>query len=91
MSKIKYFTKPLLLAATLVGIDRNYNRMLNPEFVEKLDGALKFPVVFSMLHEHVAGELADPHIRAVVAYCANDTLQIDVDLDLFNSLPYAEV
>lgn len=89
--KIKYFDKGSLALANLISMDRNYNRQLNPEFVNKLEKGLKFPVVFSMLHEHIGGKIADPHIRAIVAYSEDDTLQIDVDMDLFKSLPEVEV
>lgn len=92
MSKIKYFTKALLVKANKLALDRNYNRALNPEFVAKLTNGLKFPVTFSMLHEHAEGALVDPHVRAVVMY--NDkggTFQLDVDMSLFNALPVAEV
>jgi len=91
MSKIKYFTQPLLLAATITGIKRNYNRMLSEAFVRSLPSDLRFPVTFSMLHEHIAGKLADPHVRAIVALSPTERVSLDVDLDLFNNLPYAEV
>lgn len=91
MSKIKYFTKPLLLAATIIGIERNYNRMLSEDFVRSLKGNLRFPVTFSMLHEHIDGESAEPHVRATVVVSETVAVTFDVDLALFNNLPFAEV
>lgn len=88
---IKYFTKPLLLKAVKLGNKRNYNRQLNAGAIAKLGDSTLFPVVFSMLHEHIAGKLADPHIRAMVMVSEVERVMLDVDLNLFNSLPVAEV
>lgn len=91
MSKIKYFSFAQLLAAAIAGNKIGFNRQLNPKAIAKLGADLKFPVTFSMLHEHINGRLADPHIRAVVAVSPTETVTFDVEMDLFNSLPYAEV
>jgi hypothetical protein len=91
MRKIKYFTWAQLLAATIAGNKIGFNRQLNPDGVAKLDADQKYPVTFSMLHEHIAGELAEPHVRAVVAVDPTHTVTLDVEMSLFNSLPYAEV
>ena len=47
----------------------------------------KFPVVFTMLHEHAEGKLVEPHVRCeIVLDQTGQTALIDVDIDLFNSL-----
>jgi hypothetical protein len=85
---VKFFDKPTLLAAIAVGNHRNYNRQLdldavNDEFEDK-----RFPVVFSMLHEHANGTKVDPHVRAMVCYNSEgDTVLLDVDMGIYNSLP----
>ena len=88
---IKYFTRDLLLAATLEGNKRNYNRQLNPDMVANLDEDVLFPVTFHMLHEHIAGEKTEPHIRACVMLTQHDKVLIDVGFKRFNQLPEAEV
>ena len=88
---IKYFTRDLLLSATLEGNERNYNRQLNPDMVANLDQETLFPVTFHMLHEHIDGSSADPHVRACVMLSPQDKVFIDVDLKRFSKLPEAEV
>jgi hypothetical protein len=88
---IKYFTRDLLLAATLEGNKRNYNRQLNPDMVANLEEDMLFPVTFHMLHEHIAGETAEPHIRACVMLNPNEKVLIDVGFKRFSKLPEAEV
>lgn len=91
MRKIKYFSFAQLLAAAIAGNKVGFNRQLNPKAIAKLDADLRFPVTFSMLHEHINGRLADPHVRAIVAVSPTETVTLDVEMDLFNSLPFAEV
>ena len=40
-----------------------------------------------MVHEHINGEAADPHIRAVIITKDAEHVTLDVDIDLFNLLP----
>jgi hypothetical protein len=94
MTKIKVFPKEALLLAAKVGVDRGYNRSLpNKRALKKFtkeieDGKMDvFPVSFSMVHEHIDGEAADPHVRAVVITKDAETVTLDVDMELFSILP----
>lgn len=80
--------------AAKVGIDRGYNRSLADKAALKKftkdieEGALEvFPVTFSMVHEHIDGETAKPHMRTVVILKDAITATLDVDMELFNTLP----
>jgi len=88
---IKYFTRDLLLTATLEGNARNYNRQLNPAMVKNLDEETLFPVPFHMLHEHIDGEVVDPHVRACVMLDPETKVLLDIDLKRFSKLPELEV
>ena len=91
MQNYPVFTKQQLREANNWAISMNYNRALEPEPLEKylegVDDSTKFPIVFTMLHEHAAGVSVDPHMRCQVVMNANgETAFIDTDLDLYNNL-----
>jgi hypothetical protein len=92
MRHIRYFTKPDLIRAARIADEREYNRRVKTELLEKeLDDFGKFPVVFSMIHEHRAGLPVDPHIRAMIMLDAKQRVLLDVDWDLYHALPVAEI
>jgi hypothetical protein len=94
MTKVKVFPKEALLLAAKVGMDRGFNRSLPnkkalKKFTKDIEGGELdvFPVSFSMVHEHINGKAADPHIRAVIITKDAEHVTLDVDMDLFNILP----
>jgi hypothetical protein len=89
---IKYFDKETLSKAVDVAIERDYNRCINPSAVNELPDGFVFPVAFSMVHEHAAGVAVDPHMRAMIVINGDgDTVLLDVDMGLYNSLPTTEI
>lgn len=93
MSSYKYFDKTALVIAAKIAEARGYNRQLDVKALEAgLDDNQGYPVSFSMLHEHAAGERVDPHVRCMIVVNEDgDTVMLDTDLGLFNGLPVYEV
>jgi hypothetical protein len=85
---IKYFNKSDLILANKIAKKRGYNRQLIDK-ISDLDD-LNFPIIFNMIHEHAAGVKVDPHMRCVVSISPHTVVQIDCDLDLYESLPFIE-
>ena len=90
---IKFFDKATLIDAAVIAEERGYNRQLDWKQLEaELDDDNVFPVTFSMLHEHAAGELVAPHVRAMIVVNSDgESVLLDVDMDVFNQLPEVEV
>lgn len=89
----KYLDRLALVEACRNSVRRGYNRRidLTPQEEESFPDRL-YPIVFAMPHEHIAGEPAEPHVRAIVGLCASGgTIQLDLDMDFFNALPEVEV
>tara|TARA_R110002020_G_scaffold151313_4_gene328352 strand:+ start:83 stop:421 length:339 start_codon:yes stop_codon:yes gene_type:complete len=85
-------TKNQLLEANNWAIKMDYNKALEPKplkkYLKSLDKDTRFPIVFAMIHEHRKGEKVTPHIRCEIVLNVNgDKALIDIDQDLFNSLP----
>jgi len=89
----KFFDKTSLIDAAETAQERGYNRQLDPKLLgSELSDEHCFPVSFSMLHEHAAGELVAPHVRAMIVVNENgDSVLLDVDMGVFNALPEVEV
>ncbi len=95
----KFFPYPLLLKAAQIARERNYNRQVTDEFINKIvpeadpDQDFNYPIMFSMQHEHIQGKLADPHMRCEILGPwgpENEPIAsvlLDVDMDLFHKLP----
>lgn len=85
---VRYFTKPSLIEANQEAIRSKRNRALNPEALETLPDHLRFPVVFSMIHNDVemrVGIMVGPHENALAMAF------IDIPFDTYNSLGVVEV
>jgi hypothetical protein len=93
MRKIKYFTKDQLVEAAKAGQKRGYNRQLDDEALEQnLPAEDIYPVSFSMVHEHIAGEQVEPHIRAMVIIDDKGApVILDLATETFDALAEAEV
>jgi len=90
--QLPVLTKDQLLEANDWAIKMDYNRALEPkplkEYLDSVTEDTRFPIVFSMVHEHCRGKKVDPHIRCEIVLNVNgDKGLIDIDQDLFNSLP----
>lgn len=85
--QVPYFTGTQLKAAARDGIKRGFNRQLDPVFVRDLDPDLNYPITYSMLHEHIAGKLVEPHMRVMVVWNERgDTVTFDVELGAYLAL-----
>lgn len=91
MSSMKCFTKETILEANRLAILRDYNRYLEPSFVNNLRNDAVFPAFFVMPHEHANGVKVDMHYRCWVSFDAQGTKAfIDCDASIFDSLPEIE-
>ena len=91
MAKVSVFTKDLLFKAAKTGAAKKFNRSVSSlkefkSFVDETEEEF-FPVTFSMLHEHIAGKPAAPHVRAVISFGDFGTVTLDVVEALFSKLP----
>lgn len=87
--KVKYFTKPLLVAAAVAGQKRGFNRQLDDKKLLKvLNPGYVYPVSLTLLHEHIAGKPVEPHIRAMIVVNPDgDRVMLDISMDMFDALP----
>jgi hypothetical protein len=89
--KFKVFNHQTFVAACALGERRGYNRQIPAEAAAKMPTDRLYPVMFSMLHEHIAGKAATPHVRCVIGLCSSGgTCVLDVDADVFAALPEIE-
>ena len=63
---MKIFDKALLTLANDVAIKLGYNRAIEPEYLNATPSDSFWAVVFSMPHEHKAGQPTDPHVRCML-------------------------
>jgi hypothetical protein len=71
---IRYLTKKTLIELNNKAIKNKKNRTLEPYLLNKLSDTLKFPIVFSMVHN-------DCEIRAVIRISSNSYSSVCLDLD----------
>jgi hypothetical protein len=88
---MKYLTKETLEEVAKVGAEVGYSRQVGTDMVDRLPSGGRFPVVMSMCHDRVQGRRGVPHMRALVAVSLEETWQVDMDLDVFNSLPEVNI
>lgn len=83
---MKYFSQAQLIVASLQAEKRGYNRQLETDLIWKNTKASdKFPVLFSMPHEHAGGVPCDLHMRCIVEI-DGQPVQIDTDMEIFETL-----
>lgn len=87
MTVYRYFTKDSLIEAAKAGNERGYNRQLDPDKLTDLEFTEFLPITFTLPHEHIAGELVEPHIRAQVMVGPDESVMIDMSTERFNALP----
>lgn len=84
---IKYFTKAALVLANREAIKTNRNRTLVPEAIAGLKANVKFPIVFSMIHNDV-----EMRVQIVVGFLENlTTVWLDIPFKVYDALPSEEV
>ena len=71
---IRYLTKKNLIDLNNKAIKNKKNRTLEPSLLDKLSDTLKFPIVFSMVHN-------DCEIRAVIRISSNSCSSVCMDMD----------
>ena len=96
MDTVPVLTKQQLKDANNWAIEVGYNKALKPEPLEKyldsIDEDTRFPIIFSMSHNHAAGKPVEEHIRCeIILDNEGSKSLLDLDLDLFNTLERIEV
>lgn len=87
MSSYKCFNKTTILHANKEAKKNNYNRQLEPKFVDSLPEDVWFPIFFTMMHEHAAGVKVDMHVRCWVQFDEHGTKGwIDIPMKIYNTL-----
>tara|TARA_Y100000310_G_scaffold235485_1_gene238550 strand:- start:248 stop:520 length:273 start_codon:yes stop_codon:yes gene_type:complete len=71
---IRYLNKKNLIELNDKAIKNKKNRTLEPHLLNKLSDTLKFPIVFSMVHN-------DSEIRAVIQISSNSACAVCLDID----------
>ena len=92
--KYKYIDKELLDKINFISRDvLHYNRCLPQSLVDKLPGERFYIITWAMVHEHIAGKPADPHMRCLI-YGGPDVqnpLILDMEMGMYELLPDIEV
>lgn len=89
----KYLDKDLLNKINYISREvMKYNRSLPQSVVDSLPDDKFFIITFSMLHEHIAGKPADPHVRCMIyaGPTVPHTLILDMEMGLYDMLPTVE-
>lgn len=92
--KYKYLDKGFLNRINHLSRDvLHYNRSLPQALIDALPEERFYVITWSMLHEHIAGKQADPHVRCMI-YGGPDVpnpLILDMEMGLYDMLPEYEV
>jgi hypothetical protein len=90
--KIKYLDKKLLRQINGVSTRIGYNRTLPESVIESLSDDLLFVVMPLMVHEHIMGKPAEPHMRCrIYAGPAHPWLILDVNMSVYEFIPEHDV
>ena len=97
-NKYKYIDKHNLNLINHISRDViKYNRSLPQEIVDALPDDKFFPIVFTLVHEHIMGKAVEPHMRCIFVVPALDELRgrenliLDMEMGLFDLLPEIEL
>lgn len=97
MAKYKYLDKHHLNLINHISRDIiKYNRALPQEVIDALPDDKFFPIVFTLLHEHIMGKPAEPHMRCMIVVpdtegVGRERLLLDMEMGLFDLLPEVEL
>jgi len=93
VKKYKYLDKEFLDRINYLSRDvMKYNRSLPQELIDRLPAERFYIITFSMLHEHIAGKPAEPHVRCLI-YGGSDVpnpMILDMEMGLYDMLPEVE-
>jgi hypothetical protein len=100
-NKYKYLDKGVLDKINHTSRDIiKFNRALPQEVIDALPADKFFPVIWSMLHEHIAGVAVEPHMRCIIAVPAEtgpegtrgrERLILDMEMGIYDLLPEVEL
>ena len=93
--KPKVLDTPKLRILNEQAIENDYNRQLDPKWLDNVDPDGIHVVGFTMVHEHAAGVAVEPHIRAQLFVKVKDQeksqeVWLDIPMAYFNELPHVE-
>lgn len=82
-----YFTRKLLIEASRLGLEWDYNRQLSERIAEVPD--LKYPVELFFIHTHRCGQPCEPHIRCMISLepFKETVVFCDMPFEFFAKLP----
>lgn len=96
--KVKYIDKQNLQRFNYLSLHvLKYNRAVREDVIDALPEDRLFPITFSMLHEHRAGEPCEPHVRCIIAVPSArtpgtmDQLILDMEMGLYELLPEVDL
>ena len=102
--KPKVLDTPKLRILNEQAIENNYNRQLDPKWLDSVDPDGIHVVGFTMVHEHAVGVAVEPHVRAQLFVKVKDQeksqevwldiptqeVWLDIPMAYFNELPHVE-
>lgn len=94
--KYKYIDKHYLRIINQLSHEvLKYNRTLPDELIASLPDDTFFPIIFTLLHEHKAGQPCEPHMRCIILTPKvkghRQQLILDMEMGIFDRLPEVEV
>lgn len=91
---VRFADKDILRKLNDEAIGRDYNRAIQPAFIDKQPDDEIFAVAPIMIHEHAQGKPVDPHLRCSIHSATGRTdlgfVMLDVPFELFELLPERE-
>lgn len=87
---VPYFTRELLMDASRLGIDWDFNRQIS-EKISEVPTGVKFPVTFFMEHNHRRMKRCEPHVRCLIQIGPRQQVICDMTIEFFQALPMVRV
>jgi hypothetical protein len=93
--KFKYIDKHNLNLINHVSRDIiKYNRSLPQELIDALPDDKCFPIVFTLVHEHIMGKAVEPHMRCMIVVPvgeSRDRVLLDMEMGMYDLLPEVDL
>ena len=87
---VPYFTRKLLMDASRLGVEWDFNRQIS-EKISEVPSGLKFPVTFFIEHNHRRMKRCEPHVRCVILLEPGRDVICDVTIEFFQKLPMVRI
>lgn len=91
MGQVRYMSRAQFKKVAAEGDSMGFNRQVAPWVLKKLPKHGQFGVMPLLVHEHIGGQVAEPHMRTLVGFTLKNgkigAAYIDMAMDTFNSLP----